>query len=79
MCLGFSDWFLTVMLYIFYRVLSNPYSEVLCSEECQKKKLLACCEMFVFFKAIYNLLIIYTRREKLWKIVPKNGIKRLNV
>ena len=41
--------------YIFFRrVLSDPYSDVLCSEECQTKKLLVCCKMFALFKAIFK-------------------------
>ena len=39
----------------FHRVLSDPYSDVLCSEECQTKKLLVCCKTFAFFKAILNV------------------------
>ena len=34
-----------------HRVLSDPYSDVLCSEECQTKKLLVCCKMFAFFQS----------------------------
>ena len=43
MCLRFSDWPISIQnwVYIFHRVLSNPYSDVLCSEECQAQKLLA--------------------------------------
>ena len=44
-------------MYIFHRVLSDPYSDVLCSEECQTKKILVYCKMFAFFKAI---LIIFS-------------------
>ena len=33
---------------------SDPYSDVLCSEECQTKKLLVCCKIFAFFKAIFK-------------------------
>ena len=44
-------------VYIFHRVLSDPYSDVLCSEECQTRKLLVCCKMFAFFKAIFNICI----------------------
>ena len=42
----------------FHRVLSDPYSDVLCSEECQTKKLLVYCKMFAFFKAILKLLVL---------------------
>ena len=38
----------------FHRVLSDPYSDVLCSEECQTKKLLVCYKMFAFLKAIFK-------------------------
>ena len=41
-------------VYIFHHVLSDPYSDVLCSEECQKQKLLVCCKMFPFFEAIFK-------------------------
>ena len=30
------------------------YSDILCSEECQTKKLLVCCRIFAFFKAIFK-------------------------
>ena len=36
-------------MYIFHSVLSDPCSDVLCSQECQTKKLLA--DMFALFKA----------------------------
>ena len=38
----FSDWPISIQnwVYIFFNVLSVPYSEVLCSEEFQTKKLL---------------------------------------
>ena len=43
-CLHFSDWPISIhnWVYIFHRVLSDPDSDVLCSEECQAKKLLVC-------------------------------------
>ena len=51
--LRFSDWPISIHNpYIFHRVLSDPYPDVLCSVEYQTKKLLVCCKMFVFFKAI---------------------------
>ena len=52
--LRFSNWPISIhnWVYIFHRVLSDPFSDVLCSEECQTKKLLVCCKMFAFFKAI---------------------------
>ena len=55
-CLHFSDWPISIhnWVYIFHRVLSDPDSDVLCSEECQAKKLLVCCKMFAFFKAIFK-------------------------
>ena len=28
-----------------------------CSEECQTKKLLVCCKMFAFFKAIFDIFL----------------------
>ena len=34
---------------------SDPYSDVLCSKECQTKKLLVCCKMFAFFKANFKI------------------------
>ena len=30
-------------------------SDILCSEECQTKKLLVCCKMFAVIKAIFDL------------------------
>ena len=38
----FSDWPISIhnWVYFFHRVLSDPYSDVLCPEECQTKKLL---------------------------------------
>ena len=52
MCLRFSDWPISIhnWVYIFHRVLSDPYPGVLFSEECQTKKLLVCCKMFAFSK-----------------------------
>ena len=43
LCLRFSDWLISIhnWIYIFHRVLSDHYSDVLCSEECQTKKLFA--------------------------------------
>ena len=43
----------------YHRVLSDPYSDVLCSEECQATKLLVCCKMFAFFKAMFLLNFVY--------------------
>ena len=56
MCLRFSDWPFSIHNwgYIFHRLLSDPYSDDLYSEECQMKRLLVCCEMFAFFKAIFK-------------------------
>ena len=56
LCLRFSDWPISIhnWVYIFHHVFSDPYSDVLCSEECQTKKLLVCCTMFAFFKAIFK-------------------------
>ena len=56
LCLRFSDWPISIhnWVYIFHRVLSNPDSDVLCSEEYQTKKLFVCCKMFAFFKAIFK-------------------------
>ena len=48
--------FLLYLLGLFFlRVLSDPYSDVLYSEECQTKTLsVVCYEMFVFFKDIFR-------------------------
>ena len=42
------------MYLFFHRVFFGTYSDVLCSEEYQTKKLLVCCKMFAFFKAIFK-------------------------
>ena len=54
--LRFSDWPISIhnCVYIFHPVLLDPDSEVSCTEECQTKKLLVCCRMFAFFKAIFK-------------------------
>ena len=54
----FSDWPISIhkLGIYFHRVLSDPDSDVLCSEECQTKELLVCCKMFAFFKAIFNFV-----------------------
>ena len=36
------------------RKYNNPSSDVLCSEECQTKKLLVCCKIFAFSKPFSN-------------------------
>ena len=41
-------------VYIFHRVLSDPYSDVLCLKECQPTKLSVCCQIFASFKAIFK-------------------------
>ena len=53
----FSDWPISIdnWVYIFHRVLSDPYSDVLWSEEGRTNRLLVCCKMFAFFKAIFKL------------------------
>ena len=61
LCLRFSDWPISIynLAYIFHRVLSDPYSDILRSKECHTKKLLAnmlYCKMFDFFKAIFNFI-----------------------
>ena len=54
-CVFLIGLFRSTIGYIFFdRVLLDPYSEILCSEECQTKKLLACCKMFAFLKAIFK-------------------------
>ena len=60
MCLLFSDWPISIhnWVNVFHRVLSDPYSDVLCSKECQTKKLLVCCKMFAFFKANFKYILI---------------------
>ena len=60
-CLRFSNWPISIhnWKYIFHRVLSDPYSDVLCSEECQTKKLLAvCCKMFAFLNGIFKFCTV---------------------
>ena len=56
LCLRFSCWPISIhnWVLIFYLILLDPYSDVLCSEECQTKKLLVCCKIFAFFKAIFK-------------------------
>ena len=56
MCLRFSDWPISIhnWVYIFPSCFFGTYSDVLCSEECQTKRLLVCCKMFAFFKAIFK-------------------------
>ena len=73
LCLRFSDWHISIhnWVYIFHRVLSDPYFE-----ECQTKKLLVCCKMFAFFKAIFKfctakrlcLLVVYNMLSTFWNI-----------
>ena len=46
-----------------YISIISKYSDVLCSEECQTKKLLVCCKMFAFFKAIFK----FCKAKKLFK------------
>ena len=54
--------------YIFHHVLSDTYSDVLYSEECQTKKLsVVCCEMFSYFKAILKLFCCTILYVKSWK------------
>ena len=54
---------------ISHRVLLDPDSDVLSSEECQTKKLLVCYRMFAFFKAI----IKFCTAKKLFTIqLPQN-------
>ena len=57
--LFFPENFLKELGIYFHRVLSDPYSDVLCSEECQTKKLLVCRIMFAFFKAIILCLLLF--------------------
>ena len=52
-------------VYIFPSCFFGTYSDVLCSEECQTKKLLVCCKMFAFFKAICNILSYALRLKKI--------------
>ena len=47
-------------VYIFPSCFFGTYSDVLCSEECQTKKLLVCCKMFAFFKAIFKCYCFLT-------------------
>ena len=64
--LRISAWPISIhnWVYIFHRVISDTYSDVLYCEECQTKKLLvACCEMFAFFKAIFK----FCTAKKLFK------------
>ena len=44
---------------LFQKSFFGTYSDVLCSEECQTKKLLVCCKMFAFFKAIIMFSEVY--------------------
>ena len=65
--LRFSDWPISIhnWVYIFPSCFFGTYSDVLCSEECQTKKLLVCCKMFAFFKAIFKFCTankFYSRR-----------------
>ena len=49
MCLCFSDWPISIQN-------SDPYPDAFYSKECQTNKILvACCKMFSFFKAIFNV------------------------
>ena len=70
MCLRFSDWPISIhnWVYIFPSCFFGTYSDVLCSEECQTKKLLVCCKMFAFFKAIFN-------DRDLWQELKVNWLK----
>ena len=57
LCLRFSDWPISIhnWVYIFHRVLSDPYFDVLYSEECQTKKLsVTFFEIFASLKQIPN-------------------------
>ena len=67
--------YLFCILYIFHRVLSHPYSDILYSEECQKKKLYEeCCDMLVFqshFQFLYsqkivNSIMLKAQRGSIW-------------
>ena len=77
MCLHFSVWPISIhnWVYIFHRVLSDPYSDVLYSEGCQTKKLsVVSCEMFALlshFQVLYseNIVKIYWIR---WSSTPCN-------
>ena len=50
MCLRFSDWHISIRIwvYIFNCILSDPYPDVLYSEECQANKLQVCFKKFAF-------------------------------
>ena len=56
---------------VFHLVLSDTDSDVLCSEECQTKKLLVCCIMFAFFKAIFKFCIAKKMFIFFWKSLSK--------
>ena len=52
MCVAQTTAFTNLLKMTLFKRVSNsdPYSDVLCSEKCQTKKLLVCCKIFAFFK-----------------------------
>ena len=81
LCLRFSDWPISIhnWVYIFPSCFFGTYSDVLCSEECQTKKLLVNCKMFAFFKAIFKFCTakkLFTK-QSLTKIIKLTSFMHL--
>ena len=48
-------------VYIFHRVLSDPYSDIFYTKSV-RRKLSVCCKTFGFFKAIVTILLRYNNK-----------------
>ena len=71
--------------FILHRFLLDPYSDIICSEECQTKKLLVCCKMFALFKAIFKfctakrLLSTFSCKNLLYTLISFKVVTNLYI
>ena len=72
LCLHFSEWPISIhnWVYIFHSVLSDPDIDILCSEECQMKKLLVCFSCF--FQS--HLQVLYRKNSSFFLDLLNFGV-----